>query len=149
MIAYVLGSALATTTINKIGLTRTRNLGSILAIGGSILFFLVAFFASTKPSFITGAFTLISLGSALSMGAYFVNAVEPFPHMNGKAMAMGISVRQLLTSALILISLAFFNGSVMPVSLSIIVLAFLCVLIFKKISKAQQKNSDKITQEKI
>ncbi|MBP9792207.1 MAG: hypothetical protein KBC27_03250, partial [Rickettsiales bacterium] len=146
MIAYVLGSVLATRTINKLGLIRTRNLGSSLAIGGALLFFCVACFASTTPTFITGAFTLISLGSALSMGVYFVNSVEPFPTMNGKAMAMGVSLRQLLTSAIILISSAFFNGSIMPVSIAILALAFLCILFFKRISKIQELKSKKITQ---
>jgi DHA1 family bicyclomycin/chloramphenicol resistance-like MFS transporter len=142
MMAYVLGSVLATRTINKLGLVRTRNLGSSLAMGGALLFFCVSCFASTTPTFITGAFTLISLGSALSMGAYFVNSVEPFPTMNGKAMAMNVSLRQLLTSAIILISSAFFNGSIMPVSIAILALAFLCIIFFKRINKIQRVKSE-------
>lgn len=146
MIAYVLGSVLATRTIEKLGLIKTRNLGSSLAIGGALLFFGVACFASTTPTFITGAFTLISLGSALSMGAYFVNSVEPFPKMNGKAMAMGVSLRQLLTSLIILISSAFFNGSIMPVSIAILILAFLCIIFFKRMNKIQRIKSEQIIQ---
>lgn len=133
MIAYVIGSAIATKSIDYFGLIKTRNLGSGLAITGTILFFCVAYFASTEPTLITGAFTLISLGSALSMGVYFVNAIEPFSEMNGKAMALNISLRQLLTSLIILISSAFFNGSIMPVSIAILMLAGLGVLFFKSI----------------
>ena len=147
MAAYVIGSATATTVINKLGLIKTRNFGSTLAMGGTLLLFCVATFASTEPTFITGAFTLISLGSALAMGVYFVDAVEPFPTMNGKAMAMGVSLRQLLTSVIILISSAFFNGSIMPVSLSVLVLAFLCVLLFKRINKIQRLKSEQIITE--
>ena len=135
MAAYVLGSMFATKAIEILGLKKARNFGSMLAIFGTGMLFLVALFFSANPTLISGTFALISLGCALSMGVYFVNAVEPFPTMNGKAMAMGISLRQLFTSVIIMISSAFFNGSIMPVSISAIILAGLCYICFRKIEK--------------
>ena len=135
MAAYVIGSMSATKTIELLNLKKARNLGSMLAVFGTGMLFLVALFFSTNPTLISGTFALISLGCALSMGVYFVNSVEPFPTMNGKAMAMGVSLRQLFTAVIILISSAFFNGSIMPVSISAIALAALCYLCFRRIEK--------------
>lgn len=135
MTAYVIGSMSATKAIEILGLKKARNFGSMLAIFGTGMLFMVALFFSSNPNLISGTFALISLGCALSMGVYFVNAVEPFPTMNGKAMAMGISLRQLFTSLIIMISSAFFNGSIMPVSISAIILAVLCYLCFRRIEK--------------
>jgi hypothetical protein len=58
-----------------------------------------------------------------------------FPDMRGMASSMCISMRQALTGGIIFISSLFFDGSMMPVALTTLVLAILGVGAYAMLNK--------------
>lgn len=105
--------------IDKLGVDRTRNLGSFISTIGAVLLLCVAIWAEKNPILITAATTIFAGGLALNLGIYAVEYLNVFPRIKGIAEALGASIGLFMIVILSAIAGVFFNGTIMPVAVII------------------------------
>jgi DHA1 family bicyclomycin/chloramphenicol resistance-like MFS transporter len=107
--------------IDLIGVYHTRTLGVVITLIGSLCFFAVALWAEKNPLFITLSMAVFASGSALSAGIFSADYINVNPHIKGLAASVGRSITVLVVLILITTSSFFFNGTIMPVAIIVLI----------------------------
>lgn len=129
---FVIFSLFSVKIIDLKGLDFTKNIGSILALMGTIILFVICQFDPSNINIICVAMAFLAAGGAFMAGTFGIKAISIFPEMNGTSMAMMTAVRQLLAAGLVALSELFFDGTLLPVAMIIFsyaVIAIVCYLI--------------------
>lgn len=116
---FIIFSLLSIKVIDLKGLDYTKNVGAILALIGTIVFFIICQINPSNINIIAVAMAFLAAGGAFIAGTFGIKALSIFPEMNGTSMAMMTAIRQLMAAGLVVLSEVFFNGSLVPVSLII------------------------------
>ncbi len=125
---FIVFSLMSVKLINKYGVDRTKNLGTILCTLGACSLLLVSLIDDHAVNMICVAMALVASGSALMGGTFGAKAMGLFPDINGTALAMMTAFRQILAFGLIILSEIFFDGTILPVAILIFACTILAVL---------------------
>lgn len=120
---FIIFSLLSVKLIGKKGIDFSKNLGSVLALIGTISIFSISQIDPTNINGICISMALIAAGGSMMVGTYGMKSLSIFPEMNGTAIALSTALRQLFASSLVMISEIFFDGTIMPVAIIIFVYA--------------------------
>jgi len=116
---FIIFSLLSIKLIGKKGIDYTKNLGSIVALIGSIGLFGIALIDKTNVNLICISMAFVAGGGSMMAGTFGIKALSIFPEMNGTSMAMMTAVRQLMASGLVILSEILFDGTIIPIALII------------------------------
>jgi DHA1 family bicyclomycin/chloramphenicol resistance-like MFS transporter len=127
---FIIFSLLSIKLIGKKGLDYTKNLGGLLALMGAIGIFYISQTDKMNVNMICVSMAFIAGGSAMMVGTFGIKALSLFPEIKGTAMALATALRQFLAAGLVILSEAFFDGTIVPIAVIIFGYAFVAAICF-------------------
>lgn len=116
--------------IDKIGGSRAVALGMTGCGVSAMLMCAFAFYYPYEPYLITSAMSIFAIGCAFPMSVTFAQSLEEIPHLKGVSSSFIMSSRMLLTSCGIYLTGAFFDGSMKPVAIVMLLSILLAVMMY-------------------
>ena len=123
--AYVVASLTCSRMIKKLGLTKVKGLGIFGASLGGFGLGIVSFFTPESPLFLTLTMMLYSFGCSWIMGPYFSECMEILPDIKGIAASLLTSLRLFMTAVVIGVASYFYNQTIYPISLLVVLILVL------------------------
>lgn len=117
---WVAGSLLLNRSIAKWGIPKIKTVGRNLSVLGVGILALATLFAPRDPYLLTSGIVLYSFGANWLIGIYFPEGMEILPHIKGVTASLLTSARLLIASLVIGLSSAFYNGTIYPLSITVI-----------------------------
>lgn len=118
------------TWLERLGMNKTRMLGQILSFAAACGLMIVAIKWQTSPLLITLAMCLFTVGFALMITLVWGEYMEVFPEMKGLSSALCNFLRLLTMAAAIGVSGIFFNGTIVPVAILVLLGSGLATVAF-------------------
>lgn len=132
--SYVAGQkakTLGVSTITKIGV-------SLLALGGTS-FFVVAITQPEHMMLLTAAAALYAGGVGFAFSAMTSEAMHMYPETAGTTSAVLSLIRGVLISTCISVSAYVYDGTIISVASSVLVILFLCLMIYSSLGYLERK----------
>ncbi len=120
--AWVIASLTYNRAIKRWGTQRVKRAGTLLFLLGGISFIAAAICTPQNPYILTLPMLFYSFGANWVQGLYFPEGMEIFPEIKGIAASVLTSARLLLTAMVVGIASHFYNCTIYPIMLLMIVL---------------------------
>lgn len=133
--AFAFASFSTSYFIKKIGYITTRNLSSVFTAISSLGFLIFAFITPENPLVITIFMSLISIGLAYFVTIIFGDYMEQAPNNKGITASFCTFFRLLSTFCFLSIAALFFDGTIIPIAVSVFTLNIVACLIYLLINK--------------
>ncbi len=130
LLAYVIASLTCSPLIERIGMTKVRDLGAILSFSGAIFLSIAIIFTPRNPELLTLSMIPFTFGMMYSMTPSFATLMNLFPEIKGLNASLLTSFRLLITAAVVDISSRLYDGTIYPVALTAIAAILLGTLAY-------------------
>ena len=124
---FIIFSLLSIKMIQKHGLDKTKDWGTLLSLFGALFLLIITYFDKTNINLICISMAFIAAGGALMAGPYGMKTLALFPNMKGTSMGVMMSFRQFLIAGLLVLTEFFFDGTIVPITLIIFAYALMAI----------------------
>lgn len=122
LIAYLLACIRCNKLIDTWGSTKVKRVGIALTVAGGFGFGIAAWFAPSNPYLLTAPMLLYAFGLNWITALYFPEGMEVLPDIKGITASLMTSARLLLTAAIVGVTSAFYNATIYPLAIAIVLI---------------------------
>ena len=129
LIAYLIASLTCTRIMTKFGIAFVKKLGMLSVIMASTMLIIVSLFFSKDPVLLTLTMIPYSFGYIWLQTPYVTEVMELIPDIKGIAASILTSLRLLITAGVVASTARCYNGTIMPITISISIVSFVVFFI--------------------
>jgi MFS transporter, DHA1 family, multidrug resistance protein len=119
---WLIASLLATKIQTHFGVQKTKFFGIFCLLAGALIIISSAYLDSHHAIIPTFAMFLYSFGANWSQGLYFPESMELLPDIKGVTSSLITSARLIITALVVGITAHFYNGTIYPLAISVVVI---------------------------
>lgn len=130
--SYIMASLTCSRAVKFWGVSHVRLIGVVLVVLGTLCFLGAVLYDPRDPYLLTLAMVIYSFGTNWLQGLYFPEGMELLPDIKGVTASLITSTRLLLTAMIVGVAGHFYNATIFPVLIAIILvtLTTVCLMIF-------------------
>lgn len=121
LLAWLVASLSSNRVIKQRGPAHVKRIGTLLWISGSVMFIIGALLAPRNPYMHIASMSLYAFGINWFQGLYFPEAMQLHPEIKGITASLLTSARVLIAAMVVGITSAFYNATIYPVAVAMLV----------------------------